>query len=349
MASTCTPTDMVTYDQTPKRGEERQKDFQASQPPPSQEAAGWPPRAVSKPAHPSGQRAAAPFQGAAHRTAAVRSSYTLAARLRCPRPGLPGQPEAAGPLAASAMRRPRQRPPAARPRPSLSFPRNRRTGEERQRPGRHPHRPAGAAGDSTPSRQAALRQRAPPAQLPTSPPPPGAHRGSTRRARARALPASAGWGGRSAHSCGGHRAGNGPAPGPAASPSSGTPPGERAWAISVRERLGAYGGEAGVGGKEEGSSPHGGGGAGSESPFPLGDGHPLPTHRRLPAPHPQGGAGRPNVPPAAAGHASPPRGPARRGWLSSIGRRRCWPVLPRPAPLAHSWGTGVAAATVGGG
>lgn len=136
------------------------------------------------------EKAAAPFQGAAHTTAAVRRSGRLAARLPCPRPGLPGQPEVAGPLAASAMRRPRQRPPAARPRPSLSFPRNRRTGEERERPGRH--RPADTAGDSAPSRQAALRQRAPPAQLPTPPPPPGAHRGSTGRAGARAQPASAG-------------------------------------------------------------------------------------------------------------------------------------------------------------
>lgn len=63
--------------------------------------------------------------------------------------------------------------------------------------------------------------------------------------------------------------------------------------MRVRERLGATAGKAGIGGKEEGSSPHdGGGGAGSESPFPLGDSRPLPTHRRLPAPHPRGGAGR---------------------------------------------------------
>lgn len=105
------------------------------------------------------------------------------------------------------------------------------------------------------------------------------------------------------------------------------------------------GGE-GRGGREGGGSSPRGGGAGSESPFPLGDGRPLPTHRRLPAPRPQGRAGGGLRPQAAdagwrgAGAAQratahrlplatplrPVATPAAAGSLPPIGRRRRCPA-----------------------
>lgn len=159
LASSFIPLHSATYDTSISMANRDKRNYGLYNPLPSHEAAGWLPRAVSEPAHPSGRRRLRPLAERHGGGAELR-------RTRCPgatQPGVPGQPRAAALLAVTALRR--LITPAARlPLALLLQQRAERADQRARRP--PAQRPA-------PSGQAALRRR-----LRT-------HRGCTRRARAR--------------------------------------------------------------------------------------------------------------------------------------------------------------------
>lgn len=96
-----TPLHSATYDTSISMGNRDKRNDGLYNPPPSHEAAGWLPRAVSEPAHPSGRRELRPLPERHGGGAELRQT-------RCPgatQPGVPGQPRAAALLAVTALRR----------------------------------------------------------------------------------------------------------------------------------------------------------------------------------------------------------------------------------------------------
>lgn len=116
LASSFIPMHSVTYDRPRSVGKRDRRTSNPHSPLPSHEAVGWPPRAVSKPAHPSEQGELSKGRLARWPCRAAPDSLP-----GCRQPGVPGQPEAAAPLAVTALRPPTTAPSRCRAAPRSPF------------------------------------------------------------------------------------------------------------------------------------------------------------------------------------------------------------------------------------